>query len=246
MGEAVDPSGGRLTDSALRELERRFRASGDLDDEAAWVRARVKAGELEERRAELAALCGHAGAARATGVERFEYRDSESLRSWAEVALQRGPGEHYLRAIVAARQVRLALWVFWEQDEPSESDHVRGERECIRRAERWIVTRSQDLLRELDEVPWHNCTLPETVLMVAASEGDPVGQELVAAWPPEPYPDFRRMRLLQAFETLLFVCPEGPHREALAEDIYVAICHDLTRWALGEPDPVVNRLAAGR
>ncbi|MEZ6187858.1 MAG: hypothetical protein R3F62_22965 [Planctomycetota bacterium] len=54
-----------LSDTVLRELERRFRASGNVEDEAAWLRARVQAGELEPRKLELAAYCGCAGALRA-------------------------------------------------------------------------------------------------------------------------------------------------------------------------------------
>ena len=53
-----------MTDSHLRELERRFRASGSVEDEAAWLRARVQAGELEQSKLELAAYCGHAPAIR--------------------------------------------------------------------------------------------------------------------------------------------------------------------------------------
>ncbi len=51
-----------MTDSSLRELERRFRASGSVEDEAAWLRARVQAGELHQSRLEVAAYCGHKAA----------------------------------------------------------------------------------------------------------------------------------------------------------------------------------------
>lgn len=46
-------------DDALRELERRWRASAAPEDEAAWLRARVRAGKLDPWRLELAAACGH-------------------------------------------------------------------------------------------------------------------------------------------------------------------------------------------
>lgn len=42
-----------MTDSHLRELERRFRASGSVEDEAAWLRERVRVGELPEERLRL-------------------------------------------------------------------------------------------------------------------------------------------------------------------------------------------------
>lgn len=48
-----------VTDSNLRELERRFRASGSVAGEAAWLRARAQAGELGQSTLELSANCGH-------------------------------------------------------------------------------------------------------------------------------------------------------------------------------------------
>lgn len=56
-----------MTDSNLRELERRFRASGSVEEEAAWLRARVQAGELESGKLELAAFLGHQAAQEALG-----------------------------------------------------------------------------------------------------------------------------------------------------------------------------------
>jgi hypothetical protein len=47
-----------VTDHHLRELDRRFRASGSVEDAAAWLRARVQAGELTEHRLALAAYLG--------------------------------------------------------------------------------------------------------------------------------------------------------------------------------------------
>lgn len=52
----------------LAELERRWRESKSPADEAAWLRERVKAGDLTEERLELAASCGHQGAERACGI----------------------------------------------------------------------------------------------------------------------------------------------------------------------------------
>lgn len=51
-----------MSDAALRDLERRWRASRDVDDEARWLQARVRAGELPERGIVIAAGLGHAAA----------------------------------------------------------------------------------------------------------------------------------------------------------------------------------------
>ena len=44
-----------MTDERLRELERCWRESGSVEDEAAWLRERVRVGELSEARLRLAA-----------------------------------------------------------------------------------------------------------------------------------------------------------------------------------------------
>jgi len=51
-----------VSDGTLRELERKFRETGSVEDEAAWLRARVQTGDLEQERLEFAAQCGHAAA----------------------------------------------------------------------------------------------------------------------------------------------------------------------------------------
>jgi len=53
-----------MSDERLRELERRWRESGELDDEVAWLAERVRAGELSPRALELAAHLGHEAAGR--------------------------------------------------------------------------------------------------------------------------------------------------------------------------------------
>lgn len=47
-----------MTDAHLRQLERQFRATGTREDEAAWLRARVQAGELDDDRQRLLAYLG--------------------------------------------------------------------------------------------------------------------------------------------------------------------------------------------
>jgi hypothetical protein len=58
-----------VADARLRELERRWRETGAVQDEAAWLAERVRAGQLARGRLELAARLGHAGASTATGEE---------------------------------------------------------------------------------------------------------------------------------------------------------------------------------
>lgn len=58
-----------MTDTYLRTLERRFRSSGAVEDEAAWLHERVRLGDLTRQRVELAAFCDHSGSRAALGVE---------------------------------------------------------------------------------------------------------------------------------------------------------------------------------
>ena len=47
-----------MSDNKLRELERRWKETGSVEDEAAYLLERVRAGELTQERLELAAYCG--------------------------------------------------------------------------------------------------------------------------------------------------------------------------------------------
>lgn len=58
-----------MSDVELRDLERRWRASGAVEDEARWHVARVRAGALEPERLALAAWTGWPGAALAVQGE---------------------------------------------------------------------------------------------------------------------------------------------------------------------------------
>jgi len=56
-----------VTDSKLRELERRWKETGSVEDEARYLLERVRVGDLEREKLELAAYCGHEGAQAALG-----------------------------------------------------------------------------------------------------------------------------------------------------------------------------------
>lgn len=57
-----------MSDAALRELERRWRTSGAVEDEAAWHAARSRAGQLDRGRLQLAADLGWRAAELAVGT----------------------------------------------------------------------------------------------------------------------------------------------------------------------------------
>lgn len=51
-----------MSDEHLRELERRWKETGTVEDEAAWLKERVRVGDLTQERLELAAYLGHEAA----------------------------------------------------------------------------------------------------------------------------------------------------------------------------------------
>ena len=79
-------------DTRLRELERRFQATGSVEDEAAWITERLRVGELARDRVELAAYCGHEAACVVLGEEVGAFPPSVDLRRWLKQA-PKAPGE---------------------------------------------------------------------------------------------------------------------------------------------------------
>ena len=75
------------------ELERRFAATRRVEDEVEWLRARVRAGDLQQERLELGAYCGHEAARRleasealVAGVSWHEFISGFELgRDWGNV-----------------------------------------------------------------------------------------------------------------------------------------------------------------
>ena len=49
------------TDSRLRELEREWKGTGSVEDEAAYLLERVRVDDLAKEKLELAAYCGPTG-----------------------------------------------------------------------------------------------------------------------------------------------------------------------------------------
>src|SRR5581483_6659231 len=100
-------------DETLRALERRFRETGSLADELAWLRERQRAGLVTEDKLQLAAFCGHRASARLLGLD----CDGEALcfscfqdpgLLWRLQA--HGGREAVLRATIAAARAVLDVW----------------------------------------------------------------------------------------------------------------------------------------
>lgn len=211
-----------MSDARLREAERRWRESGAAEDEAAWLRERVRAGELGDDRLRLAAYVGHRPSVLALGavppapayVQAWVY----GLERWGEEACLRA-------AIAAARRACACL-------RPG-SSRRRDAGALIARAER------QTLGHALGEAP----ELDPHVL-----DDDPPARERSAFLAVEALADgadevLRRApganRALEASARAGGVVIRAV--EALDDEAVVraAIRDEVAPWALGEHDPLV-------
>ena len=119
-----------MSDQKLRELECRWRETGSVEDEAAYLRQRVRVGDLTQERLELAAYCGHEGASAATnlGPPRL------GLEGWA-CGLSAFGQAVSVRALVALGRLQLATWELLYPE-----DHTQ--REALESAEQWLLSQA--------------------------------------------------------------------------------------------------------
>lgn len=127
-------------DAEVRELERRFRASGALDDEAAWLLARVRAGSLAEQRLHLASyLRDHAAVLAAGGA----YFDDPFSSNPTFKEIKRYGKETCVRIAVASARAALAAERYhrrrWPEDETYHTYALEPWDECVAAAEAWVL-----------------------------------------------------------------------------------------------------------
>lgn len=95
-----------MSDTKLRELERRWKETGSISDEAACLLERVRVGDLTRERLELAAYCGHSAACAALAVPP---QTSACARAWLSILHQRDPSAA-LRAGIVLTRLALPTW----------------------------------------------------------------------------------------------------------------------------------------
>ena len=91
-----------MSDAKLRELERKWKESGSVEDEAAYLRERVRVGDLTQERLELAAYCGHGAASLALGT----HMTAQYGPAWTSDLIKRyGKRSAIFLGIVAAEEL---------------------------------------------------------------------------------------------------------------------------------------------
>src|SRR4051812_34939207 len=93
-----------MSDAHLRELERRWKETGSVEDEARLLAERVRTGALSEMRLELAAYCGHAASRRVARTD-----EPPNFSAWL-AGLERFGGEALVRALTQLARRALPKW----------------------------------------------------------------------------------------------------------------------------------------
>ncbi|MCA9630804.1 MAG: hypothetical protein KC766_24210 [Myxococcales bacterium] len=215
-----------MTDSQLRELERRFRASGSAEDEAAWLRARVQAGELERSSLELAAYLGSEAAREFLGpsAPRHTLAPKTGVLGFVRKGLAFWGPLPCLRAAIAATRMVISD----SDDLPEEVGRIR-----VHLAEEYAVDPRDDILQRLRAQPrtplpqnerwqtqWWICTRCAWALSAQEDPGN------LFTWKAKDAVE----------EVTKAVGSESPVR--------AAITAELIPWALGYRDPVRERVEA--
>ena len=194
-----------MSDQKLRDLERRWRETGSVEDEAAYLRERVRVGDLTQERLELAAYCGHEGARAALGgvVSCGPKGASEllaDLRSWG--------AEEVGRAFLVIAEAVLPLWRAVSHD-TAERESVEAVVVALRL---WIAQPCEARLTALDQAiqsaesaTWHPASVAVVVGASAILDENPealshaVNSGLVAArWSESQGVDAMRARVCLA------------------------------------------------
>jgi hypothetical protein len=221
----------------IRELERRWRETGATEDEARWLQARLRAGELDVTRVELAAyLDDPAARAVIAPPPRAWPNDPEArLRAWGKGLSDHGV-EACARAAVAEGHHKLGIvlrpGVLTPGGELARSACVRLIVRRLEALEDWILSGAVDGLTEFNGA--------------LAPIAFPVDVDDVVAWAYEQVLDLtERVAGWQrlggarvAFGTWWNV--DFPFGEVSATRR--AIQSELTPWALGLEDPLRTRL----
>lgn len=215
-----------MSDARVRDAERRWRESGAVADEAAWLRERVRSGALDDARLRLAAYVGHPASRLALATPIFAPAYVQvwiyGLEPWGVEPCQRA-------AIAAARRALLLV--------PTTSRRGRYARGAVDRVERIVVG-----LPPLPPLPWDPHVLDDdpparerAAFEAACAVGETVHE--VARASPE-------ARVVEATARASNVVVQAV--EATDEAVIRAAVRDeVAAWALGAADPVLARALAG-
>lgn len=224
-----------MSDERLRALARRFRETGAVADEAAWLKARLRTAELDAAQVELAGYLGHP-AARASTTRLLPVLRKDCLE-FVELLHKEvwGSRESVVRALIAS------------------AHHVAVSRAesllmGVDLAERWCVAAPHDreaLETQAEErglgVEAPGFSLPA----LAATFAGAVLSNRDAEFGSGPDWPLAAGRSLKCAAAVLHGRTERPlGRVRVPPPLLLAIRHELVPWLLGYGDPVRDRVEA--
>ena len=233
-----------MGDADLRELERRFRETGSVEDEAAWLRARVQAGELEASMLELAAYCRHSGAGglddRHQDLWELEGLPGGRKRVWGEGLATWGE-EACVRAMICVLRANLSDWEGLTPEDIDDTPEILAHYgwasrdmklpgEALSGLELLVVSRSSSVRQRLLDL---RARSQELWLTCLGSDITPAGNTSQAV-------EFA----LQVVGGKLSNTGAGVAcgLEGTVEFAQSVVAHELVPWALGYSDPVLERV----
>lgn len=244
-----------MSDERLRELERRWKETGSVEDEAAYLVERVRVGNLEREMLELAALCNHPAATEICGTTVIDTSNPTWLGEAVAKIVNFGETA-VIRAIIAAIQPTLVVW-----DEVLERTTIRSRSpyRALELIESWLLCPSLDLLDSFRETR-EDLGLAAGSTQVLSSYRDllmraehvPLAIIEVHSLtnPPEDHSDIspEPLRTVSLVQAVLHCSNalrlEGETIEKIHWGLLHRIQNDLIPWALGYSDPVRERVEA--
>jgi len=123
-----------VTDSKLRELERRWKETGSVEDEARYLLERVRVGDLEREKLELAAYCGHEGAQSAVVHSPSPAR---SVDDWVS-GLRRWGHHAFAQVAHVAAEAVLPVWEDGERSFDDDGTEDNRPRAALAAVSEWL------------------------------------------------------------------------------------------------------------
>lgn len=142
-----------MSDARVRELERRWRETGAVADEASHLLERLRVGGLPRERLELAASCGHEAARLATGLQTVDLA----------TLLARLDREPQPLPVVAALACAMLTFSRWEVGSRAEL----APRAAIDAARGWLIEPSEARQRQAWEAGCQSCDLARPSLDIS-------------------------------------------------------------------------------
>lgn len=252
-----------MADEKLREMERRWRTTGAVEDEAAWLGERARVGDLDPEHLRLAAYLGDrasqladpdgaselvarlrkAGGPLTETINYYEPPPSGVLAEWGALLPTRSKDVCVRTAVAACRAALLA----------TDNRVIRKwANEVLGAIERWLLEpRTRDSLVRLAHYWWsHTRNSPGVGGETGAAIGWAVmSAQILASYDPEGWPDPPEDEELQERDNRMFLGDAlagaqhalGVERTSQIEQ---AVRDDVVPWLHGRCDPVADRRAA--